>query len=82
MRNHIIYQLFFVFEKMDSCGVVTTILMVTAAMVVYNNTRRRHRLTRSGLLNPLNEDTPWTKVLRDADDGSFIDIVSLDRPPS
>lgn len=64
---------------MDCCSALTTILMVTAAMMVYNNARSRHRLTRSGLLNPLNEDTAWSKLLRDADDGSFLNIVSLDR---
>ena len=49
---------------------VVSLLLILLVVVTVNNSRHRHRLTRSALLHPIL--SPWVQLLRNADDGSFL----------
>jgi hypothetical protein len=56
---------------------VVSLLLILLVVVTVNNSRHRHRLTRSALLHPIL--SPWNQLLRNADDGSFLSITGFNR---
>ena len=58
---------------------VTQLFIATSVSLViyYNGIRRRHRLTRSGILLP--ERSPWRHLYENGDEASFLNLTSFSR---
>ena len=58
---------------------VTQLFIATSVSLViyYNGIRRRHRLTRSGILQP--ERSPWRHLYENGDEASFQNLTSFSR---
>ena len=56
---------------------VFQLLVCLIAIKEYNDARERHNLHRSALLNP--ENSPWTRLLKHADQDSFLNITGFTR---
>ena len=61
----------------DASDDVLSLLLILLVIVTVNNARSRHRLTKSALLPPTL--SPWTQLLKNADDGSFLTITGFNR---
>ena len=46
-------------------------------IVYYNGIRRRHHLTRSGILSP--DQSPWRNLYENGDEGSFLNLTGFTR---
>ena len=44
-------------------------------LTYYNSRRESHYLTRSAVVRPY--DSPWTKLLHDGDDSSFLNLSGM-----
>ena len=56
---------------------VLSLLLILLIVITVNNSRNRHRLTRSALVHPTL--SPWMQLLRNADDSSFLTITGFSR---
>ena len=58
---------------------VTQLFIATSVSLViyYNGIRRRHRLTRSGILLP--ERSPWRHLYENGDEASFLNLTGFNR---
>ena len=58
-------------EEDDPLNLLLLLLLVT----YYNSRRESHYLTRSAVVLPY--DSPWTKLLHDGDDRSFLNLSGM-----
>ena len=56
---------------------VLSLLLILLIVVTVNNSRNRHRLTRSALVHP--SLSSWIQLLRNADDSSFLTVTGFSR---
>ena len=58
---------------------VTQLFIATSVSLViyYNGIRRRHRLSRSGILRP--ERSPWRHLYENGDEASFLNLTGFSR---